>query len=135
MSAAVAPPPPPPVIPEIMASTFRASCLPIEPGVVMVDVATFHTSVASVPKSVSVRLLNDQIVLGRSAKSEDDAFPTTVLVFAFTFAATAAVMSAVEGAEEVAMMNVLSSFTKSPVRLDPQVICAGQVPWVVDEKS
>ena len=57
-----------------------ASCLPIVPAVVSVDVATFHTSAASVPKFVSERLADDQTLSGIVAARDVDAVRTVAFV-------------------------------------------------------
>jgi len=59
-----------------------ASCRPIEPGVVRDEEATFHTSAASVPNEVSVRVELAQTAVGMVARSEVDAVRTVALVFA-----------------------------------------------------
>ena len=73
---------------------------------------------------------------GSELPSDVDAVRTAVSVCAFTTAAIDDDADSMVGsADDVAMTNVLSSFTKSPVALLPQVICAGHVPCVDDEKS
>lgn len=57
-----------------------ASCLPIVPGDVRVDDATFQTSAARVPKEESVLPEVDQTLAGIVAKSEEDAVRTVALV-------------------------------------------------------
>jgi len=87
-----------------------------------------HISATSVPKEESVREEYVQIVPGSVAKSEVEAVLIAVSVYAFTFAATALVISAVVGAEEVEITKVLSCLTKSPVTTAPHCICDGHVP-------
>ena len=59
---------------------FVASCRPIDPGVVNVDVATFHTSAASVPNVVSEREADDQTLSGIVAARDVDAVNTVAFV-------------------------------------------------------
>jgi hypothetical protein len=92
-------------------------------------------SETSVPNEESVRDVLLHTAPGSRAKIEDEAFDTAASVCVFTFAATAVVISAVVGADDVAMMKVRSSLTKSPVPVDPQLNCAGHVPCVDEEKS
>jgi hypothetical protein len=70
---------------------------PLErPAPVSVLVADAHTSEASVPNVERVRVVLLHTALGRRAKSDEEAFPTVVLVFAFTLAVPAVIAAAIE---------------------------------------
>ena len=58
------------------------SARPIEPGVVRVDVATFQTSAASVPKVVRDRVAEDQTLSGIVAAKDVEAVETVASVWA-----------------------------------------------------
>jgi hypothetical protein len=70
--------------PRVETATSRLStiCLPTVPTPFRVEVATFQTSAASVPKDVSVRVPVDQTLVGMVARSEVDAVRTVALVLA-----------------------------------------------------
>jgi hypothetical protein len=87
---------------------FVASCIPIDPGVVRVEVAIFHTSEARVPKVVSVRVADVQTLSGMFAAKDVDAVRTVALVLLLIvvtaevmFAAVAAVPAVMFAASEV----------------------------------
>ncbi len=102
---------------------------------VSVRVPEAQMSATKVPNDVSVRAEYDHIEPGKVAAKDVDAVRTAELVFGFTTAATAATISAVEDAfEEVAMTNDRSPFTNVSSSTDPQVIAAGYVPCVPEEK-
>lgn len=82
---------PPPTV-EIGTSIFVASTFPIEPIVVMVEVATFHTAAG--------RAVIDEAIELREKPSEVDAVSTVASVFAFMTAAR----------DEVAMPTRVSVF-------------------------
>ncbi len=72
-----------------------ASCRPIEPGVVRVDVATFHTSAARVPNVVSVRVATDQTAAGIVPASDVDAVSTVAFVLLLIVVIAEAIVPAV----------------------------------------
>jgi hypothetical protein len=68
----------------------------------------------------------------RLAPSELEAVRMELFVFALITAASEEDADAItRSAEEVAIMKVMSSRTRSPSPIEPQVICAGNVPCVV----
>ena len=75
-SAAVSDPPPPEIV-LTAASRFATICLPIEPAVFRLDVATFHTAAGTAANP-----------LEKPAASEVEAAVTTVLVFVLMPAAS-----------------------------------------------
>jgi hypothetical protein len=93
---------------------FVASCIPIDPGVVRVEVAIFHTSEARVPKVVSVRVADVQTLSGMFAAKDVDAVRTVALVLLLIvvtaevmFAAVAAVPAVMFAAREVEALSIL----------------------------
>jgi len=90
---------------------FVANTFPIVPAFVSVDVATFHTSAASVPNDVKVREADDQTARGIVAASDVEAVKTVAFVFAliveiaeviceFVFALTLAVPAEIAAAND-----------------------------------
>ena len=58
----------------------KTSCLPAVPAVMKVEVATFQTSAANVPKVVRERAVVDQTAVGMVAKRDEEAVKTVELV-------------------------------------------------------
>ena len=97
MSAAVIPAPPETA--DTAMSRFVTRCFPTEPGVVKVDVATFHTAAGSpptddasdeidAPREVEAVRTAEFVFAFTKEPSDEDAASTVVFVFAFTTAAT-----------------------------------------------
>jgi hypothetical protein len=70
---------------------FVESWRPVVPAVMRVEVATFQTSAASVPKFESVLVVLAQTAVGMVAKSEVEAVRTVASVCALMFVATVSV--------------------------------------------
>jgi len=97
---------------------------------VSVRVPAAHMSLTKVPNDESVRVEKVHMEPGSVAASDDDACNTAASVFGFTAAATAVLMSAAVGADEVAMPKVRSPLIRVPSSADPQLMDAGYVPCV-----
>ncbi len=63
---------------------LRTKCLPAVPAVVKVEVATFQTSAAKVPKEERVRVVAFQTLVGIEVAREVEALSTAALVLALT---------------------------------------------------